>query len=103
MFQWLKNLFGADIADGPFILPTGPVRKNASAVKAADYPKSQYSVYWEVVKTIDGTGYKAEVRFNPWVGGGTLSSSTIVSRDLNDLQEQVNKLIVQKMSKYKVA
>lgn len=103
MFQWLKNLFGADIADGPFILPTGSSKKKASAVKAADYPKSQYSVYWEVVKTIDGTGYKAEVRFNPWVGGGTLSSTTLTSHDADDLQEQVNKLIVQKMAKYKVA
>ena len=103
MFQWLKNLFGADIADGPFILPTGLSKKKSSAVKVAGYPKSQYSVYWEVVKTIDGTGYKAEVRFNPWIGGGTLSSSTLTSRDENDLQEQVNKLIVQKMAKYKVA
>lgn len=102
MFKWLKNLFGADIADGPFILPTGPVKKKVEALKATDYPKSQYSVYWEVIRTINGVGYKAEVRFNPWVGGGTLSTTEVTSRDLNDLQEQVNKLIVQKMSKYKV-
>lgn len=102
MFQWLKNLFANPDefhVDAPKTIVAAV--KNPAAPKVADFPKSQYNVYWEIINEESPEhGYKATLRLNSYMGG-IVDQSVFVSRSKEDLQKQVYRAIPGKMNKHR--
>jgi hypothetical protein len=68
--------------------------------KVADYPKTQYKVYWEtLLDTVPG-GYTALVRFYPF-DGGTVKEVRVTEKDVAALKDAVNAVIRTTMNQNK--
>jgi len=103
MIKWFTNLFSSKESTKPVesIAPQSLLVTEGDGPKVRDYPKKDYSVYWEVfIEESKEHGYKATLRFMNW-GGGVVSESVFVNRYRNDLQTLVDHAIVSKMPKFR--
>jgi hypothetical protein len=103
MFNWFTDLFSSEESTNSVetFIPQNVVVTEGAGPKVRDYPRKDYSVYWEVfVEESKEHGYKATLRFMNW-NGGIANESVFVTRYLADLETQVNHAIVSKMSKFR--
>lgn len=101
MFTWLKNLFTNPVEFNVSAQDDKASSKDVTAPKVADYPKSKYSVYWEIINEESKEhGYKATLRFNSYMGG-VVEELVFVSRSKEDLKKQVYRAIPGKMNKHR--
>lgn len=101
MFKWFKTLFQNPPEFTKVTLEDTPSKKDTSGPKITDFPRSKYSVYWEVVNEESKEhGYKATVRFYSYMGG-VVDELVFVSRSKEDLKKQVHRAIPGKMNKHR--
>lgn len=101
MFEWFTNLFKSADTNTSFSKTDTASVKDVTAPKVADYPRSKYSVYWEIIKDESPEhGYKATLRLNSYMGG-VVDEIVFVSRYPEDLRNQVYRAIPGKMQKHR--
>jgi len=106
--SWLDSLFGKK-KESVFELPPEIVAKltmvqnftSADEPKLVDFPRGEYSAYWEIfIGEVPG-GYVAEVRFYGYGGVGIIFAQHFIGPTLAALKQPVNELIRQRMAMYK--
>jgi len=107
MFSWFKSKNKSNV-----VIPTSNSSEllhglelvkaftTATEPKVSDFPKTLYSVYWEIVVETIGGGYSAVVRFYPY-SGGTVQEMRHSAKTVDELKIDVNKTILSVMSQYR--
>lgn len=102
MMKWFKSLFSSPVESVSVEqAPDTASVKDVSAPKISDFPRDQYSVYWEILHNESKEhGYKATLRLYSYMGG-VVDESVFVNRYKDDLKKQVYAAIPGKMNKYR--
>lgn len=106
MFDWFKPKNKKNI-----VLPSekvGPMQgvelvqafSTSDEPKLAEYPREQYSVYWETLLDAVPGGYAAKIRFYSYTSG-LLNEAIIGKQSVLELREAVSQVIRETMSQYK--
>lgn len=106
MFNWFKKkpvvIEDIDVEEVLEVVPPKSVvvRQPTSSPQVRDYPKSEYSAYWETIHTVENNRHNAKVKFYTF-NGKVLSESTLSSATKETLFEKVDSLIKAKMISFK--
>lgn len=100
MIQWFSKILGKGKKDLSIQVQTLP-STIPQEVQTTEFPKTEYSAYWEVMVTDIPNGFKAEVRILGYSGTIVRDVVGITAPTKEKLQDKINTTIRELMKKYK--
>jgi hypothetical protein len=77
------------------------VETKEGALSIWDYPRGQYSAYWEILASEVPGGYRADLRIHSFDTGAILQEGFFTGPDYPHVQAQIDKFVRAQMIQYK--
>lgn len=77
------------------------VETKEGALSIWDYPRGQYSAYWEIHASEVPGGYRADLRIHSFDTGGILQEGFFTGPDYPHVQAQIDRFVRAQMIQYK--